>query len=167
MDRLTAMFDAQLKFQQALGRDPRTMDQEQRLAWLQHMALACVAEIHEALDETGWKDWATSRHINETAAFHELRDAWQFITNMMFTVLQCSAEDLARELEAALYDKLRINHERIDSMYDGVASKCTQCRRDLAEVALTQVHNTDGSVDKVLCVCGNVISAEQAAPYMD
>lgn len=166
MDRLTEMFKAQLEFQEALGRDPRGMTLPQRIDWLQHMALACTDELHEALGEIGWKAWASSRHINERKAFEELRDAFQFLVNMMFTVMPCSPEDMARELEAALYAKLRINHERIDSDYDGVSSKCPQCRRDLAEVGLVEVHNEDGSRDKVLCVCGNVLTAEQAAPYL-
>jgi heterodisulfide reductase subunit B len=168
VDRLVEMFEAQLAFQDKVNASPTSMPESARAQWIAHMITACIAELVEALDEVGWKSWATTRHVNETAAFGELRDAWQFLTNAMFTVRQVSAEQLAKELEEALYAKLQINHARHESGYDSTTTKCPSCKRALDEVTLTVIHMpNDVEIDKVLCVCGAQLTVDMVGPYLN
>jgi hypothetical protein len=162
MDRLLHMLHAQYEFQVALGNHYPAMTTDERIEHIKEMILACEDELHEALGEIGWKSWATSKHINEEAAFGELRDAWQFLTNAMFAVTQADPDILAQRLHAALDVKLKENHRRNDEGYDGVSSKCPQCRRDLSEVQLKEVVS-NGSFGNVAphvvlyCPCGREI----------
>lgn len=168
MDRLTRMLTAQLEFQQKIGKDPTAIvDTADRAAWFSHMVQATIAELMEALNEVSWKSWAKSNYVNEDAAFDELRDAWQFLTNAMFVARQVSPEALAAELEEALYAKLKVNTQRHNDGYDGVSTKCPRCKRALDEVALTVVHMpNDVEIDKVLCVCGAQLTRELTEPYI-
>lgn len=162
MDRLLRMLEQQHELQVALGKHYPVMSVDERIEYIKEMILACEDELHEALGEIGWKSWATSRHINEEAAFNELRDAWQFLTNAMFAVTQADPEILAQRLHIALDDKLRENHRRIDDGYDGVANKCPQCRRDLSEVELKEVYSSGmfGNTHPhiiLYCLCGREV----------
>lgn len=138
-DRLTDMLQAQLDLQRRHGWDPLVMDLPTRIAYIKENVLALTDELHEALGEVGWKSWATSRHINSEAAFGELRDAWQFLTNLMFAVSPDSPTDLAARLERELYAKLKVNHARQDEGYDGVSTKCPGCGRALDETPIQEV----------------------------
>lgn len=163
-DRLTRMFEKQLDFQRRMGVDPVHMVGDVRTAWLAHMIHAAADELHEALNEVGWKQWATSRHINEEACFGELRDCWQFLTNALFTVYQVSPTQMAELFEAALDWKLEKNHARADSGYTGT-EKCPGCRRALDEVKLYHAGD-DASGKLVYCQCGAFVDAKIAAPYL-
>ncbi len=164
-DRLTRMLRKQLELQRAHGTDPTAMTGEVRIAWIREMVLACTDELHEALGEVGWKSWASSHHINEKACFGELRDAWQILTNLMFTVYQADPETLARYLEAALDEKLVKNHARVAEGYTGT-EKCVSCKRALDEVVLSEVKKANGTTDLVFCACGAVVDGKIAAPYL-
>lgn len=160
MDRLLHMLEAQHDLQIALGHHYSAMSVDERIAHIKEMILACEDELHEALGEIGWKSWATSKHINEEAAFGELRDAWQFLTNAMFAVTQADPEVLAQRLHAALDNKLKTNHKRHEDGYDGIAGKCPQCRRDLSEVELREIiANTipGGQYVLIYCPCGREV----------
>lgn len=143
-DRLADMLQAQLDLQRRHGWDPLVMDLPTRIAYIKENVLALTDELHEALGEVGWKSWATSRHINSEAAFGELRDAWQFLTNLMFAVSPDSPTDLAARLERELYAKLKVNHVRHDEGYDGVSTKCPNCARALDETPINEVHLSSG-----------------------
>lgn len=147
MDRLAAMIDAQLQLQRACNLDPLGMTMDERIAFIKDMVLATTDELHETLNEVGWKPWASSRHINEEAAFSELRDAWQFLTNLMLVVTQLSPTELASKLETELYRKHSINYARIGN-YDGVSSKCPKCGRALDDP------ETKCEPDLGICVTG-------------
>lgn len=163
---LTDMITAQRNLQNLLGNDFTAMSQEKRVQFIKDHALACTDELHEALGEVGWKPWATSKHINEDAFFGELRDAWQFLTNLML-VIEPDPEKLALRLSTALYDKIAINVARHHNAYDGVSGKCPSCRRALEEVVITEVPLTlDRKHVKYVCACGVTLPADLVAPYI-
>lgn len=164
-DRLTRMFAKQLKLQRAHDTDPTDFPERLRPEWIAQMVLACTDELHEALNEVGWKPWASSRHINEEKCFGELRDAWQFLTNAMFTVYQVSPSELAELLEESLDAKLKKNYARVDSGYAGT-EKCPGCRRALDEVTLSTSRRADSVVELVWCQCGAPVDTTVAAPYL-
>lgn len=163
-DRLTRMFAKQLRLQRRHRTDPTEVPEEKRADWIAHMILATTDELHEALNEVGWKAWASSRHVNEDACFGELRDAWQFLTNVMFTVHQVSPSELAKMLERSLDEKLVKNYARADSGYTGT-EKCPGCKRALDEVKLT-VTGADGSGELVYCECGGFVDPWVARAYL-
>lgn len=160
-DRLAHIMAEQYALQQRLGNDYEKMTLEERINHIKEMVLAATAELHEALDETGWKSWATSRHINEEAAFGELRDAWQFLTNAMFAVTLDEPDALAQRFYDAMFDKLAVNYDRIERGYDGIADKCPACRRALDEVNVREVSCTAGAMPRVdlHCACGRYLGS--------
>ena len=154
-DRLKYMLAAQREVATRVHVDPAGfVDQDERIEYIRAMTLAVIAELNEMLDEIGWKPWATSRHVNEDAAFGELRDAWQFLTNLMFAVTLMPADELADRLHIALVDKHAVNLERASRGYDGVSDKCRQCHRDLSEVEIKEVRVTSTNRIDLHCVCG-------------
>lgn len=163
-DRLTRMFAKQLLLQRHHRTDPTVVPEDLRAAWIKNMILATLDELHEALNETGWKPWASSRHVNDDACFGELRDAWQFLMNAMLTVHQVSPSELAELLEESLDAKLKKNYARVDAGYTGT-EKCPGCRRALDEVKLT-VDRSNGGGKLVTCTCGAFVDAIIAAPYL-
>jgi dimeric dUTPase (all-alpha-NTP-PPase superfamily) len=136
MDRLADMISSQHKLQVALGNDITEMTPEQRITYVKDQVLALQSEIGEFLNEVGWKPWASSRHINADEAFGELRDAWQFLTNLMIAVTGMTNELLAAKLETELYRKHTVNYQRIGA-YDGVSTKCPDCKRALDDPGAT------------------------------
>src|SRR5688572_5546037 len=130
------MINAQHNLNIALGNDITEMSPEERMSFIKDMVLALQSEIGEFLNEVGWKPWASSRHINTEAAFGELRDAWQFLTNLMIAVTGEKGDKLAAMLETELYRKHAINYDRIGA-YDGVSTKCPDCKRALDDPGST------------------------------
>lgn len=99
---------------------------EERAQFVRDMILSLEDELHEALNEIGWKPWQTSRHFNEDAYKAELVDAWHFFLNLML-VIGMDEDDLV----AGYFDKRTKNLQRRDDGYDGVSGKCPECRRAL------------------------------------
>lgn len=144
MTDLQQMFDAQVDLQiKAYGKDPRTLTGEERIQFIKDMHTAIGAELQEFLDETGWKPWATSRHVNEAAAQGELVDAWHFFMNLMMAVNL--TPDRLHELYMAKRAK---NLQRQIDGYDGIQGKCPRCRRALDDEAVECAQ-----VDKDLFFC--------------
>lgn len=163
MSRLEQMITWQYELQVRLGHDTRNMSDIDRITYIRNMVLACTDELHEALAETSWKPWTNGDlFINRNALFAELRDAWQFLTNLMLVATESSPADLAQRLHNELSDKIAINHDRADTSYDGVTGKCPMCRRDLAEVVPYIVTTTDGRT-MMHCVCGHAYTAIKPA----
>jgi dimeric dUTPase (all-alpha-NTP-PPase superfamily) len=131
-DRLQAMFDAQQKLQAMYnGYDLDNQTQDDRIENIKLNVLALTDELHEALNETGWKPWATSRHINEDALKNELIDAWHFFMNL------CLHAGLTPdELFKRYAEKRAINVQRQIDGYDGVSTKCGGCARALDDPAV-------------------------------
>lgn len=134
MDRLTEIFARQLRLQQVInGYDLDEQTVEQRIANIKENVLACTDELHEALGEVGWKQWATSRHINEDALKKELIDAACFLINLMH-----HAGMTADEFFTLYLAKNKRNFERQAEGYDGVSTKCPHCSRALDDVGISQ-----------------------------
>lgn len=123
---LTEMLNLQTELQKAAyGADYSTFTDEQRMQSIRENVLSLFSEINEAMDETGWKPWASSNHINPDAYKAEMVDAWHFFMNLML---------LGGMTAADLYNGYMIKREknlqRQRDGYDGL-NKCRTCHRAL------------------------------------
>jgi dimeric dUTPase (all-alpha-NTP-PPase superfamily) len=140
------------------GYDFKAMGQLERIQFIKENVLALSAELHEALDETGWKTWATSNHLNEEAYLGELVDLFHFFMNLIL-VLQTpsigeavsdgvvrvrpgidyvpatTVNDLAEVFTQRYFQKNARNTQRQVDGYDGVSSKCPVCKRALDDMS--------------------------------
>jgi NTP pyrophosphatase (non-canonical NTP hydrolase) len=107
-----------------LGDHPVNLDGPAKMAYIREMAYALTDELHEATAETGWKSWATSNHINRPAYTGEMADVFIFMMNLLLV-----ADITPTELMDAVRKKISKNHKRQDDGYDGVTTKCPQCKR--------------------------------------
>lgn len=123
-DRLADMFTEQAKLQTLLGNVPAEMTPETLANYRRSMAWATVSELVEAMDETGWKPWATSRHTNREEFMDEMTDVWLFVLNMMLSVGMTADDLLERFVKKQQNARLRHYNQ-----YDGVTSKCPKCKR--------------------------------------
>ena len=132
MDRMSQMLDMQAALQRRYhdGRDPASFSIEDRCSYIQVMVHAAQHELGEAMDEVGWKPWASSRHINRAQFHAEMVDAWHFFMNLMLAG-DMDMDDLYR----GYMEKNPINHTRITDGYDGVSTKCKCCGRALDDPA--------------------------------
>jgi phosphoribosyl-ATP pyrophosphohydrolase len=120
------MMDRQAELQRTLsGSDPRTRSPEEQMEYLREMFVALVSELNEAMDETGWKTWATSNHINRDAFLSEMVDLLQFWMNMV-ALTGATASEIRNKLERKHF----INYRRLTEGYDGL-NKCPVCMRAL------------------------------------
>lgn len=137
VDRLQDIFDRQVSLQkeaynldlEALAARPISAS---RVEQIKNNVLALTDELHEALNEVGWKPWATSRHVNDEALRGELVDAMHFLVNL-YVLGGGTAEDLHARY-VAKNDK---NRKRQLEGYDGVSGKCPGCRRALDDEAVS------------------------------
>lgn len=121
---LRQMMDLQIALQLELGTDITKMSSTELMAFVREQMLACTDELHEALQETGWKTWAKNPHINYDAFRAELIDTWQFLMNLMWV-----AGMTPEMLYVGHAKKVTQNLERNAAKYDGVSTKCPRCRR--------------------------------------
>lgn len=122
---LDEIFERQLELQtKSFGVNPIELEDAEMAAYVQSMSLALTDEIHEALNEVGWKPWATSRHINREAYVGELVDALHFLVNLFLLVGADADEVYDRYVE-----KSQRNKKRQEDGYDGVSGKCPTCSR--------------------------------------
>lgn len=136
IDRLDTMLGMQLKLQiEHMGGDPTDPAYLSGDEWADFMrwnAFALTDEIHEAMNEVGWKPWATSRHLNGLAFMKEMVDAFHFFMNMLLAANPGrNPEEIAQEFFDLYHEKNTINAQRQIEGYDGVADKCSTCRREL------------------------------------
>lgn len=136
-DVLEAMLESQRMLQKEIGHDFEVMTPAGRMEYLRTMTLACTDELHEALNETGWKPWATSNHINAEEWRGEMADAWLFFMNLML-VGGMTADDLVTHTAR----KQDNQYKRLREKYDGVSGKCPRCKRayDNKGVKCTPAH---------------------------
>lgn len=116
---------------EAYGHNFRAMPDEEKVEHIKTMVLACTDELHEALNEVGWKPWATSRHITYPAFKGELIDALHFLSSLFLLAGMDSREVLKLYLE-----KNARNRQRQNVGYDGVTEKCPTCKRAIDDVRL-------------------------------
>ncbi len=152
-DRLETMLATQRAFQLRLnGYDVDDQSDPSRIENFKISLLALEDELHEALNEMGWKEWAKSRHFNEQRVREELIDAWHFFMNLMLHAGMTA--DMLFDMYRA---KHAVNVKRQDDGYDGVSNKCPACHRDLNEDPprmLKIVLNSGTVVETHACVCG-------------
>lgn len=124
--RLSRMLQMQRELQLVYN-NGKTLEQftdEERMQAIRDNVLACTAELHEAMDESGWKPWATSNHLNHEAFKAELVDAWHFFMNLML-----HSGMTAEDLYDGYIKKNAKNVKRQADGYDGVSTKCPRCHR--------------------------------------
>lgn len=107
-----------------LGMFPADLPDKDKMEYIRSMAYALEDELHEAVGETGWKPWATSNHINREAYRDELSEVLIFLMNLAMV-----ADITPSELLEAVQNKQRKNSKRQDEAYDGVSTKCPECKR--------------------------------------
>lgn len=113
-----------------------------KVKFIAEQVLAATDELHEALDEVGWKSWASSNHVNEEAFKGELVDAFHFFMNLMGVVEMTPDELLER-----YFRKAEKNLKRQQDGYDGVSTKCPGCKRALDDDAVKcRIESTDDGV---------------------
>lgn len=131
MSDLAEMLKAQRALQvESFGVDPLDFaSDEERVEYLRWNVLALTDELHEFLRETGWKPWATSRHVNVDLALKELTDAWHFFMNLLMAaaspeVFEASApqlvDELAEEFATRYFVKREVNVQRQADGYTGL-----------------------------------------------
>jgi len=149
MDRFEELFRLQHDLQtESFGRNFQRMLAAERVVYIREMQQAAIMELCEALDEVGWKSWATSRHIERDAYVGELVDVLHFWINMLLALGDDPIE-LAREVFARYETKGRLNAKRQADGYDGVSSKCPWCHRALDDPAVTCSTTYCGAGDTV------------------
>ena len=149
MDKFERLFQLQHDLQiDSFGRNFQRMLAAERVVYIREMQQAAIMELCEALDEVGWKSWATSWHINRDAYVGELVDVLHFWINMLLA-LGDDPEELAREVFSRYETKGRLNAKRQADGYDGVSTKCPQCHRALDDPAVTCSTRYCGAGDTV------------------
>jgi hypothetical protein len=125
-DRLQQMIEMQADLQRIMPphRPFPSPDPEVLMEQIRNNVLALFSELNEAMDETGWKPWASSNHIFPAAFAAEMVDAWHFFMNLMI-LGGVTADDLHQGYLA----KHAKNRARQAEGYDGVSTKCPQCKR--------------------------------------
>lgn len=132
MSALQLILNRQRELQKkSYGVDVTALDDEARARYIRDMSLALTDELHEALNETGWKPWATSRHFNKAAYIGELIDVLHFWCNLV--LVAGVDEEVILDAYFAKADK---NAKRQIAGYDGVNGKCSTCGRAFDDTAV-------------------------------
>lgn len=132
MSALDMILDAQRRLQKnSYGVDISALDDEQRAQYIRDMSLALTDELHEALNETGWKPWASSRHFNRQAFIGEMIDVLHFWCNLILI-----ANVGEKEILDAYFAKAEKNAKRQMEGYNGVDGKCKSCGRAFDDTAV-------------------------------
>lgn len=153
-DRLESIFDRQQAFQMIVSNgDYPPTDPDHLMAEIRTQSLGVISEVNEALEETGWKPWATSNHINREAYLGELVDALHFLVNM--ALLAGITPD---EIYQNYREKNLVNLRRQVTGYDGVSTKCVNCKRayDDPAVKCQPAQDNPTNPDVPLFWCGQV-----------
>ena len=149
-ERLSMMLEMQRELQLKMpppNRVPADLRGDDRATFMVWNAYALFDEVHEALDEMGWKPWATSRHLNAEPMLKEMVDAFHFFMNMLLVIggeMGWSIEQLADEFTKRYIAKNAVNAERQKEGYDGVSSKCPKCHRELSETEPDHLETCNG-----------------------
>lgn len=119
MASLLALLTKQHQLQtEVYGHDLTGMDDETRATYVRDMVLALTHEAHEALDEVGWKPWASDRGVNQQAYLEELVDVLFFLLNLMLAT-GLSPMQLAQFVGDEYMSKWETNVERQAGGYAG------------------------------------------------
>lgn len=127
-DRLTEIFEMQLDLQRRYHTDWDEMTVIEQIEYLKYNVIGLSSEVAEAMQEVGWKPWATAHYIDRDPFVGELVDVTKFLLNLMLRVGVTPTE-----LSQRFRGKTAVNHARHDTCYDGVSGKCVTCKRALDE----------------------------------
>lgn len=143
MSDLEDMLKLQLELQKSSMKDgnPQHLTGDDMATFMTWNAFALTGEVHEAMQEVGWKPWASNRSIAEQAFLKEMVDAFHFFMNMLLCALPDSPEVIAEKFVTAYEEKNRENARRQEEGYTGT-NKCPGCGRDLKEFMDLQVIST-------------------------
>lgn len=163
-DRLDLMLHMQRMMQiESFKKDPYAITSSGDMSYIRDMSLALIAEIFEMLNEAPWKPWTTNAApINKDLFMKEMVDVWCFFMNLMLAV------DMTPEELYELYTKkIKVNAQRQLDGYDGISTKCPNCRRALEDLILTEVRTLDGTnIEHVLCECGQELPLETVRSFL-
>lgn len=113
---LQELLDKQLQLQrESFHLDPPSMTGDERAEFIRWNVLAATHELHEMMDETGWKPWSTSRHFNRELYLMEGVDVLHFILNL-FLVAATDGHEVSDMYEK----KHAVNADRQTNGYTGV-----------------------------------------------
>jgi hypothetical protein len=143
-DRLERIMSYQARFQDMTPGgvvDAKLADPETTARMVREQMLALIAECGEALNEVGWKPWATSRHLNVASFRSELIDILRFWLNLV-QISGLSAEGV---YQAYLDSMLKTTQRLIDG-YDGVSIKCPGCKRSYDDKGVKCVNHAGDSL---------------------
>lgn len=144
MSSLDKMLSTQQELQREFDSRAVSSDPQQSCEYIKDMCTALTAEAMELMEETGWKPWSTSWHINVDAARGEWIDAWHFMMNL------ANKLGMDEQMIFQMYEvKAEVNRRRIRSGYDGVSTKCPGCKRAMDDPA-TSCYYLDENVTKSL-----------------
>lgn len=142
-DRLELMLVTQERLQaEAYGVEFDRLTPEYRAQFIRDNMLALQDELHEALGEVGWKPWATSRHVNIEPFISEMVDAFHFFMNLLLAT-GMYPDEIARLFYSKYMEKAKRNAERQLEGYDGVSTKCPDCKRALDDVGVACTRDGD------------------------
>lgn len=159
-DLLQGIFARQGHFQALLGNETWKMDDGELVGYLKDQILAMLDESHEALNELGWKPWASSRHINLEEFKGELVDVLCFLVNLAMGVGLT-----ANEFAALHEEKVGRNIKRQREGYDGVTGKCPGCNRAIDDLRAKGLPvGNFGGVDYCSTECIEKVRAPRPAP---
>jgi dimeric dUTPase (all-alpha-NTP-PPase superfamily) len=161
-DALRKIFGLQFNLQtKILGRIMSDMTLTERIEYIKENVLAATDELHELLNETSWKSWASGDpYINRDAAVKEGVDVLHFLVNL-FLALDVSPEELLTRYAG----KNKVNHNRQDNGYDAVSTKCASCGRALEDITIRETLTADYQVI-YRCVCNEELPAELVKPFI-
>lgn len=123
------------------GGDPFEMDDEELARFITWNHSALIVELGEAMQEVGWKPWASARYVNHPEAMQEMVDAWHFFLNMLLGMAayhRLSTWEMGVQFTRYYEEKNAKNLQRQVEGYDGLSSKCPQCKRELSESGCTE-----------------------------
>jgi hypothetical protein len=133
--------------------NPQALDGDARAEFVRWNVLALEDELHEALQECGWKPWATDRSMDGEAMLKELVDALHFFMNLALVAGAHlgSPQAVGHRLVELYLEKRDVNAQRQADGYTGT-DKCPQCKRDKATTIILK-HNV--LLDELhFCPCG-------------
>ena len=136
-----------------LGRRVADLDFKELADFIRVQAFALNAEVHEAVDETHWKPWATPPEgegvvISKNRYTGELADVFIFLMNLML-----AGDVTMNELAEAVNVKQDKNLGRWMKGYDAKSTKCKGCRRAFDDKDVTCYPSTMSGEELVLAFC--------------
>ncbi len=132
----------------AFDLDPAALTGDARAQFATWNAWALVDELKEAMDEVGWKPWASSRHFNRELFINEIVDVLHFVGNLLLLASQNPASTLAEYgtvvnvhvLADTVWKQYQLKHDenlrRQREGYTGTIEKCGKCGRELPRVPI-------------------------------